>query len=91
MNPHNIKDIMTPADRQTTKFKVGDLVCEYDFYNGEKLDILFILNADIGNESSDDPEEYTSYYTFYSLEEEDVWEHESLDNGKIVHYEKFDT
>lgn len=79
--------------KQTTKFNVGDVIIERD-YGADKeneeeiLDFLFILKADHGDETSDDAEDYVSYYTFYSYKEEDVWQNEPLDNGVMIYYEK---
>lgn len=76
-------------DKQTTAFKVGDVICEKDVSNpDEVLDVLFILQADYGDPKAEDPEDYQTYYKFYSFNENDIWDHEPLDSGRVIYYEK---
>jgi len=79
--------------KQTTKFEVGDFIGEFDAaYDKDDpdaiLDCLIILKAEHGDESSDDPEDYASYYTFYSYKEEEIWYDEPIYDGVMLYYEK---
>lgn len=75
--------------KQTTNYNVGDVLYERDVNDPELiLDTLYIMEADHGDPTKEDVEDYLSYYTFYSFLDGDVWHREPLDNGRIIYYER---